>query len=71
MFDIDGVIALGANPIPEAVEGLKELTDGKGNFILPVAFVTNGCNLSADKAKEITRWTGINVSCLGYDDRYT
>ena len=51
LFDIDGVIARGSTPLPAAIEGLQKLTDGAGNFVVPVAFVTNGCNTSSQKRK--------------------
>ena len=62
LFDIDGVVARGSTPLPAAIKGLHKLTDGEGNFTVPVAFVTNGCNKSADKAKALTQWTGIKVN---------
>ena len=64
LFDIDGVVARGSTPLPAAIKGLHKLTDGEGNFTVPVAFVTNGCNKSADKAKALTQWTGIKVNIL-------
>ena len=66
LFDIDGVIARGSTPLPAAIEGLQKLTDGAGNFVVPVAFVTNGCNTSSQKAKAITKWLGIEVGLKLY-----
>ena len=62
MFDIDGVLARGTNPLQAAIDAFKILTDEEGQLRVPVAFVTNACNRSADKAAQIQGWLGIEVS---------
>ena len=61
LFDIDGVIARGHNPIPECREAMKMLCDEHGHPKIPVAFVTNGCNRACDKAKQLSQWCGFEV----------
>ena len=58
------LLPVASTPIPAAIQGLHKLTDGDGHFDVPVAFVTNGCSKSADKAKLLSKWTGIEVSIL-------
>ena len=59
---MDGVLARGTNPIPEAKKAIEMIKDSEGNLTKPVAFVTNACNRSADKAKQISKWFDIKVS---------
>lgn len=63
LFDVDGVLARGSNPLDPAVRGLNQLKDSHGNLRVPVAFVTNSCNRSRDKAAELERWfdTPVNI----------
>lgn len=61
LFDVDGVLARGTNPIPEAKKAIEMIKDSEGNLTKPVAFVTNACNRSADKAKQISKWFDIKV----------
>eukprot|EP00516_Mucochytrium_quahogii_P004576 CAMPEP_0203760352 /NCGR_PEP_ID=MMETSP0098-20131031/13667_1 /ASSEMBLY_ACC=CAM_ASM_000208 /TAXON_ID=96639 /ORGANISM=" , Strain NY0313808BC1" /LENGTH=102 /DNA_ID=CAMNT_0050653875 /DNA_START=21 /DNA_END=325 /DNA_ORIENTATION=+ len=56
LFDVDGVLARGTNPLEPAVKALKLLQDDEGNLKVPVAFVTNACNRSQDKARQISKW---------------
>lgn len=62
MFDIDGVLARGTEPLQAAVNAFKLLTDDNHQLRVPVAFVTNACNRSADKAAQIQSWLGVDVS---------
>lgn len=62
MFDIDGVLARGTNPLQAAIDAFKVLTDDEGQLRVPVAFVTNACNRSTDKAAQIQGWLGIEVT---------
>ncbi|XP_052823424.1 haloacid dehalogenase-like hydrolase domain-containing 5 [Octopus bimaculoides] len=62
MFDIDGVLARGTEPLQAAVNAFKLLTDENHQLRVPVAFVTNACNRSADKAAQIQSWLGIDVT---------
>lgn len=57
LVDIDGVVLLGEEPIPGAVEALGALKDaGK-----PYAFVTNNPRLAPDEHAELLRSYGIEV----------
>lgn len=62
LFDVDGVLARGSTPLDPAKKAVEKLKDSEGNLTVPVAFVTNACNRSADKAKQISNWFDINVS---------
>lgn len=62
LFDVDGVLARGTNPLEPAVKALKLLQDEEGNLKVPVAFVTNATNRSEDKARQISKWFNMQVS---------
>ncbi|XP_021370280.1 haloacid dehalogenase-like hydrolase domain-containing 5 isoform X1 [Mizuhopecten yessoensis] len=62
LFDVDGVLARGSNPLDPAVQAVKLLTDPEGNLRVPIAYVTNACNRSHDKAAQIQTWFNIPVS---------
>ena len=62
LFDVDGVLARGTLPLEPAVEGFKSLVDGKGDFKVPVTFVTNALNRNIDKANQIGGWLNLHVS---------
>ncbi|XP_069141469.1 haloacid dehalogenase-like hydrolase domain-containing 5 isoform X2 [Argopecten irradians] len=62
LFDVDGVLARGSNPLDPAIQAVKLLTDTEGNLRVPVAYVTNACNRSYDKAAQIQKWFNIPVS---------
>jgi len=62
LFDVDGVLARGSNPIMAAQAAIRLLQDDKGQMKVPVAFVTNACNRSHDKANQIQRWLNIQVT---------
>ncbi|GFR66325.1 cat eye syndrome critical region protein 5 [Elysia marginata] len=61
LFDVDGVLARGSTPLDPAKRAMEKLKDAEGNLKVPVAFVTNACNRSADKARQIGNWFDINV----------
>jgi HAD superfamily hydrolase (TIGR01456 family) len=61
-FDCDGVLARGTLPIKAAQRAFKRLVDDNGQFIVPIAFVTNSLNKNADKAKVIGEWFDVEVS---------
>lgn len=63
---MDGVLARGTNPLEPAVKALKLLQDEEGNLKVPVAFVTNACNRSEDKARQISKWFNVQVGVIGY-----
>ena len=60
-FDIDGVIARGSVPIPEAIKAFHRLVDDRGLTRLPVAFVTNSLNRNVDRAKQLSTMLGVQV----------
>ncbi|ETE70154.1 Cat eye syndrome critical region protein 5, partial [Ophiophagus hannah] len=63
LFDIDGVLLRGRLVIPAAKKAFQKLTNVKGHFRVPVAFVTNAGNCSRDsKAEELTEALGFKVS---------
>ncbi|KAF7236851.1 Haloacid dehalogenase-like hydrolase domain-containing 5 [Varanus komodoensis] len=63
LFDIDGVLLRGRLVIPAAKKAFQKLTDSKGQFRVPVAFVTNAGNCSRDsKAEELSEALGFKVS---------
>ncbi|PAA53291.1 hypothetical protein BOX15_Mlig012684g2 [Macrostomum lignano] len=63
LFDIDGVIALGLNPLPQAVEMMKLLVSPEtGLPVVPYAFVTNGCAKGESKARMMSKWFNAKIS---------
>ncbi|XP_018417587.1 PREDICTED: cat eye syndrome critical region protein 5 [Nanorana parkeri] len=63
LFDIDGVLVRGRNPIPGAAEAFKRLLGRDGRLAVPVVFVTNAGNcLRQERATELSRVLGIEVS---------
>lgn len=61
LFDVDGVLARGSTPLTAAIEAIRLLEDDQGRLRVPVAFVTNACNRSHDKAAQIQKWLDIQV----------
>lgn len=62
LFDIDGVLLRGRLVIPAAKKAFQKLTDSKGRFHVPVAFVTNAGNCSRNsKAEELSDALGFKV----------
>lgn len=58
LIDIDGVVLLGEDPLPGAVDALARLADsGK-----PYAFVTNNPRLSGEEHAELLRRRGIEAA---------
>lgn len=64
LFDVDGVLARGSTPLEPAKKAFEKLKDSDGKLKIPVAFVTNACNRSADKARQIGSWFDIEVSTV-------
>ncbi|XP_005104991.1 haloacid dehalogenase-like hydrolase domain-containing 5 [Aplysia californica] len=62
LFDVDGVLARGSTPLDPAKKAIEKLKDSEGNLKVPVAFVTNACNRSHDKARQISSWFDLPVS---------
>ncbi|XP_030070840.1 haloacid dehalogenase-like hydrolase domain-containing 5 isoform X2 [Microcaecilia unicolor] len=63
LFDIDGVLVRGRNPIPAAVDAFRKLVDHTGKLQVPVVFVTNAGNcLRQARAQELSSLLGLEVS---------
>lgn len=62
-FDIDGVVARGSCPIPEAVEAFKMLCDeNSGRPKVPFVFLTNGFGSARVKAQHLQNWLQCEVT---------
>ena len=61
MFDVDGVLARGSAPLEPAKKAMSMLKDANGHLKYPCAFVTNACNRSHDKARQISKWFDVEV----------
>ncbi|XP_016104809.1 cat eye syndrome critical region protein 5 homolog [Sinocyclocheilus grahami] len=60
LFDIDGVLVRGKTPIPAAKRAFQKLVDAKGQFVVPVVFVTNAGNcLRQKKADQLSHILGV------------
>ncbi|XP_051640939.1 haloacid dehalogenase-like hydrolase domain-containing 5 isoform X2 [Manacus candei] len=56
LFDVDGVLVRGSQPVPAARRAFQRLADGSGRLRVPVVFLTNAGNcLRSDKAQELSR----------------
>ncbi|XP_048462409.1 haloacid dehalogenase-like hydrolase domain-containing 5 [Rhincodon typus] len=63
LVDIDGVLVRGKTPIPAAKKAFKKLVNVKGEFLVPVVFVTNSGNcVRQAKADQLTRVLGVPIS---------
>ncbi|KAL7843141.1 hypothetical protein AOLI_G00246530 [Acnodon oligacanthus] len=63
LFDIDGVLVRGRTPIPAAKKAFQKLVDSKGQFVVPVVFVTNAGNcLRQKKADQLSHILGVPIS---------
>ncbi|XP_078065847.1 haloacid dehalogenase-like hydrolase domain-containing 5 [Mustelus asterias] len=63
LVDIDGVLVRGKTPIPAARKAFKKLVNIKGEFLVPVVFVTNSGNcVRQTKADQLTRVLGVPIS---------
>lgn len=63
LFDIDGVLVRGRMPIPAARKAFEKLIDSRGQFRVPVVFVTNAGNcLRQTKADQLSHILGVPVS---------
>ncbi|XP_067907911.1 haloacid dehalogenase-like hydrolase domain-containing 5 [Heterodontus francisci] len=63
LVDIDGVLVRGKTPIPAARKAFKKLVNVKGEFLVPVVFVTNsGNSVRQTKADQLTRVLGVPIS---------
>ncbi|XP_010872721.2 haloacid dehalogenase-like hydrolase domain-containing 5 isoform X2 [Esox lucius] len=63
LFDIDGVLVRGKTPIPAAKKAFQKLVDSRGQFLVPVVFVTNAGNcLRQKKANQLSHILGVHIS---------
>lgn len=63
LFDIDGVLVRGRQPIPAAKKAFEKLVDSRGRFVVPVVFVTNAGNcLRQTKADQLAHILGIPIT---------
>ncbi|XP_014114765.1 PREDICTED: cat eye syndrome critical region protein 5 [Pseudopodoces humilis] len=63
LFDVDGVLVRGSQPVPAARRAFQRLVDSSGRLRVPVVFLTNAGNcLPAAKAREVSRAVGLQVS---------
>ncbi|KAG2470445.1 ISY1 factor, partial [Polypterus senegalus] len=60
LFDIDGVLVRGKTPLPAAKKAFQKLVDTRGQFLVPVVFVTNAGNcLRQTKADQLSEILGV------------
>ncbi|XP_013866022.1 cat eye syndrome critical region protein 5 homolog [Austrofundulus limnaeus] len=63
LFDIDGVLVRGRMPIPAAKRAFEKLVDSRGQFVVPVVFVTNAGNCQRHtKADQLSHVLGVPVT---------
>ncbi|XP_077452321.1 haloacid dehalogenase-like hydrolase domain-containing 5 [Stigmatopora argus] len=63
LFDIDGVLVRGRTPIPAAKRCFQKLVDRRGQYKVPVVFVTNAGNgLRRAKAEHLSSLLEVEVS---------
>ncbi|XP_039626833.1 haloacid dehalogenase-like hydrolase domain-containing 5 [Polypterus senegalus] len=63
LFDIDGVLVRGKTPLPAAKKAFQKLVDTRGQFLVPVVFVTNAGNcLRQTKADQLSEILGVKIS---------
>uniref|UniRef100_A0A8C3QGR9 Haloacid dehalogenase-like hydrolase domain-containing 5 n=1 Tax=Cyanoderma ruficeps TaxID=181631 RepID=A0A8C3QGR9_9PASS len=63
LFDVDGVLVRGSQPVPAARRAFQRLADSGGRLRVPVVFLTNAGNcLRSAKARELSQALGLQVS---------
>ena len=63
LFDIDGVLIRGKEPITAAKKALKRLVNKNGKFCVPTVFVTNAGNtLATTKAEQLSKILDVVVN---------
>lgn len=60
-FDVDGVLAKGPDVIPSVKSAFGKLVNSNGDWVVPVAFVTNSAILRSLRADYLSRLLGIQV----------
>uniref|UniRef100_A0A8C3Y9I5 Haloacid dehalogenase-like hydrolase domain-containing 5 n=1 Tax=Catharus ustulatus TaxID=91951 RepID=A0A8C3Y9I5_CATUS len=62
LFDVDGVLVRGSQPLPAARRAFQRLADGDGRLRVPVVFLTNAGNcLPSAKARELSQALELQV----------
>ncbi|XP_064011786.1 haloacid dehalogenase-like hydrolase domain-containing 5 [Pogoniulus pusillus] len=63
LFDVDGVLVRGSQPVPAARQAFRRLADSNGRLRVPVVFLTNAGNcLRSAKARELSQALELQVS---------
>ncbi|NXP74247.1 HDHD5 hydrolase, partial [Ramphastos sulfuratus] len=63
LFDVDGVLVRGSQPVPAARQAFRRLVDSSGRLRVPVVFLTNAGNcLRSAKARELSQALELRVS---------
>lgn len=66
LFDVDGVLVRGSQPLPAARRAFQRLADGDGRLRVPVVFLTNAGNcLPSAKARELSQALELQVMVAG------
>ncbi|XP_077435025.1 haloacid dehalogenase-like hydrolase domain-containing 5 isoform X2 [Vanacampus margaritifer] len=66
LLDVDGVLVRGGGVIPAARRAFRKLLDGRGDFLLPVVFVTNAGSCRPErKAQQLSSLLDVQVGPLG------
>ena len=66
VFDVDGVVTRGPDPLDAAKRMFKRLAAGGRQLKVPLAFVTNGSGLQKQKAATLSTWFEIDVRTHNY-----
>lgn len=61
VFDVDGVVTRGSDPLDAAKRMFKRLAAGGRKLKVPLAFVTNGTGYQNEKAATLSKWFDIDV----------
>ncbi|XP_077386233.1 haloacid dehalogenase-like hydrolase domain-containing 5 isoform X2 [Festucalex cinctus] len=63
LLDVDGVLVRGGAVIPAARRAFRKLLDGRGDFRLPVVFVTNAASCRPErKAQQLSSLLDVQIS---------
>lgn len=62
LLDVDGVLVRGGSVIPAARRALRKLLDHRGDFLLPVVFLTNAASCRPEhKAQQLSSLLDVQV----------
>ncbi|XP_019736491.1 cat eye syndrome critical region protein 5 [Hippocampus comes] len=63
LLDVDGVLVRGGSVIPAARRALRKLLDHRGDFLLPVVFLTNAASCRPEhKAQQLSSLLDVQIS---------